>query len=107
METSQKIQNALKCSLVMMSENITQLSAERFIDFMWLERAPVLNVVDASIHLSAAQFVIPQTTKSENESVLMIWESVYTSLQAVLVLDNGSNSEILFLEICEIHFAEW
>ena len=64
-------------------------------------------MVDSATHFSAAQFVEPPTTESVWETILTLWETVYTGLPNILVFDDGSKFRDTFVEICEINVVEW
>ena len=87
------------------SEN-TCSNAKEYIGFMYIEGAPVLNMIDDATHLSAARFVEPQTTESITETILTLWAAVYTGLPDTLVFDDGSQFRVTFVEICKIHDVE-
>ena len=57
---------------------------------MYIEKAPVLHMVDDATHFSAAQFVEQLTTESALETIPILWVTVYTGQPNILVFDNGS-----------------
>ena len=74
---------------------------------MYIEGAPVSHTVDDATYLGAAKFVHPLTVEFVWETILTLWATVYTGLPNTLVCDDGSQFKDTFVEICEIHDAEW
>ena len=68
----------------MVAEN-TRFNAKAYIDFMYIEGAPVLHMVDDTTHFKAAKFVEPATTESRWETIIRLWATIYTGLSNTLV----------------------
>ena len=68
----------------------TRLNAKLYIDFMYIEGAPVLHMVDDATHFCAAQFVELFTNESVWETIFTLWETVYTGFPDALVFYDGS-----------------
>ena len=72
-EPCQKIRTALKRYRVTMGAENIRLNAEVYIDFMHIEGASVLHMVDEAAHFNATQFVEPITTESVRKTILTSW----------------------------------
>ena len=73
----------------MEAEN-TRFNAILYIDFMYIEGAPVLHMVEDTTHISAAQFFELLTAVSVWETILTLWAAVYTGFPNRLIFDCGS-----------------
>ena len=73
----------------MKAEN-TRFNAKVYIEFMYIEVAPKLHVVDDATHFIAAKFVHPMTNRSVWEAIITLWAIVYTGFPNTLVFDDGS-----------------
>ena len=85
----------------------TRFNANVYIDFMYIEEAQTLHIVDDATHFIVAQFIDPLTTESIWENILMLRATVYTGLPNTLVFDDGSQLRDTFVELCEIRNVEW
>ena len=65
-----------------------------------------MHMVDDATHFSAAHFFELPTTESGWETILTLFEIVYTSFPNTLVFDCGSKLRDIIVEICEIHDVE-
>ena len=74
---------------------------------MYIEGAPILHKVDDAKYFSAARFIEPLTTESVWKTILTLWATIYSGLPSTLVFDDGSQFRDIFVEIYEIHDAEW
>ena len=52
-------------------------------------------MVDDATHFSVAEFVILSTTEAVWETILTLWEIVYTGFSNTLVLDDDSQFQML------------
>ena len=74
---------------------------------MYIEGAPVLHMVDDATYFSATQLVHPLMTESVWEIILSLWATACSGLPDTLIFDDGSQFRDIFVEICDIHDAEW
>ena len=83
-----------------------RFNAKVYIDFIYIKRAHVLQVVDDATRFIATQLVAALTTKNAMKTILTLRATVCTRLPNILDLDDGSQFRDSFVEICEIHDAE-
>ena len=106
-DSCQRIRAVLKRYHVTVGAENTQFNAKVYIDFMYIEGAPVLHMVYDAIHFAADQFVEPLTTDSVWESILTLWATIYTGWPNILVFDDSSQFRDTIVGFCEIHTVEW
>ena len=90
----QKIRIAHKRYRVTIGAENTKLDAKVYVDFMYIEVAPVLHLVDNATHFNAAQFVESLTTESVWGTIHKLQATVYTGLPNTLFM-TAYKSEIL------------
>ena len=66
----------------------TRLNAKMYIEFMYVEGAHVLQMIDDANHSSAAQFVEPLTLESVWDIKLILWAAVNTGLPNTFTCDD-------------------
>ena len=76
-ELCQMIRTAPKRYRVSMVAENTRFNATVYINFMCIEGAPALNMVDDATHFSAAQFVEPLTNESVRETILTVTGKIF------------------------------
>ena len=58
-------------------------------------------------HISVQLNFFHFTTESVWETILTLWETVFTRFPNTLALDDGLKLRDTFVEICEVHDVEW
>lgn len=60
------------------------------LDLMWINRKPLLHVIDADTHYSSARFLPGESTKEIWETFLHCWTLLYTGFPDSVKADSGS-----------------
>ena len=106
-EPCQKIRTALKRYGVTYKAETDRFNAKLYIDFMYIEGASLLHMVDDATHFSAVQFVQPLTNwifLGDHTYVMGNWLHWIAS---ILGFDDVLQFRDTFEEICRIHDDEW
>lgn len=61
-----------------------------FVDTMFIDRRPIIHLVDESTHFSAACFLRTQSAKETWKAILRLWVHTYLGPPDHLVVDQGS-----------------
>ena len=62
---------------------------------------------DEATQFFAATLASSITTKSVWETILRLWDNVYTGISNRIAFDKGSQFRDAFVEICELNDVEW
>ena len=100
------MRTALKRYHVTMGAENTRFNAKLYVDFLYIEGASVLHMIDYATHFRAAKFVDSFTTESFRETVPTLSATFYTRLPNKMVLDYVSQFRDIFVEICNIRDVE-
>ena len=71
-------------------------------DIMYIDRKPILHIVDEGTHFSAARFLPYPETNTVGETILQAWATIYTGLTNKTLVDEGSNFGKTFVRIAEV-----
>ena len=70
-------------------ENVRS-NATVFMDTVYLDRRPVLQIADEATRLSATRFLSKMTTEGVWDTIVMYWSSIYAGLLNTMVADEAS-----------------
>ena len=106
-ESCQRIFNTPHRFRVTLGAENTRFSSDMYMDLVYIDDQPALQLVDEATRFSVPAFIRPWTTESVWETILNLWANAYTSIPSKVVFDEGSQFRDAFVEICELRDVEW